>query len=317
MGMFLEYLRPNDPLLMLGALGLALLLDHVYPEHGMILLKLHPVHLAYVMAKKLAERHPSKVGGVVVWFAIVSANVVPYALTLYVSWMISPILWVLVSAWTLKVSMSLRLLLDTVAGTARALEERNVDEARNIVQQIVRRNAEELDPEHIGSAAIESLAESSVDGFFSPLFYYMLLGPLGALVQRLANTLDGALGFLTPEYKLVGWFSAKIDTVLNYVPARLVALAMAFMSPIVGGGTLETLAVWRKYSGRTLSKNAGHPMSAVAGALGVRLEKPGEYILGEPVHDITPKKAMDGIKLAKTVSALLSLLVILMIYLTT
>ncbi len=317
MGMFLEYLRPNDPLLMLGALGLALLLDHVYPEHGMILLKLHPVHLAYIMAKKLAERHPSKVGGVVVWFAIVSANVVPYALTLYVSWMISPILWVLASAWTLKVSMSLRLLLDTVAGTARALEERNVDEARNIVQQIVRRNAEELDPEHIGSAAIESLAESSVDGFFSPLFYYMLLGPLGALVQRLANTLDGALGFLTPEYKLVGWFSAKIDTVLNYVPARLVALAMALMSPIVGGGTLETLAVWRKYSGRTLSKNAGHPMSAVAGALGVRLEKPGEYILGEPVHDITPKKTMDGIKLTKTVSALLSLLVILIIYLTT
>ncbi|MET1100993.1 MAG: cobalamin biosynthesis protein, partial [Pyrodictiaceae archaeon] len=109
-------------------------------------------------------------------------------------------------------------------------------------------------------------------------------------------TLDGALGFKTPEYINAGWLSAKMDTIVNYVPARLTALLIILFSPISGGSIREAYRVWRQYSAATESVNAGHPMSSLAGALGVALEKPGYYRLG---HGGLPS-AMDirrGVKL--------------------
>lgn len=272
----IEALRPESHY-MVAALMLALAMDIIYPEHRGLALKLHPVHTSYFTALSLVKPYSGRLRGVLAWFIIVAFHIVPPALALFIAYELSPLLWVLVAALTLKVSLSLRLLLETCYRAYIGLKECRLDEGRRWVQTIVRRDVYKLDKPHVTSACIESLSESLVDGFTSPLLYYALLGPLGALIQRIANTLDGAIGYKTPEYMEGGWFSARMDTFINYIPARLTAATIVILSPIAGGSTLKALRVWMKNSKAMESLNAGHPISAIAGALGVRLEKPGYY----------------------------------------
>lgn len=295
-----EYLYPHDPLLRLSTLYLALLLDYLYPYHRGIMLTLHPVHTSYMAAKRLGKPYSSRARGVAVWLIVVLGHILVYSSILYVAWTLSPILWVLASAYILKTSFSLKLLIDIAEKIAHCSSAGDWRCARSWTQMIVRRNVYELDEQHVLSAAIESLAESLVDGFTSPLFYYPILGPIGALLQRLANTLDGALGFKTPEYRNVGWFSAKMDTIINYVPARLTALTIILSCMLTKNCShAHAHKTWRRYASKTESLNAGHPMSAMAGALRVQLEKPGHYTLGEPLEEITPDKLLQAINLAK------------------
>ena len=277
---FPEWLYPGGGLVA-AALILAHLLDLVYPLHRGVLLTVHPVHTSFILAKKLAPPGSSRLRGIATWIVVVGSHLVVYAALLYAAWRLGPLAWLLAAAWVLKVSFSLRLLLETVWRAAGCMEQGDMACARRLVQGLVRRDVYRLSPGHVASAAVESLAESLVDGYTSPLLYTALLGPLGALLQRLANTLDGALGFKTPDYLEAGWASAWADTLLNYLPARATAALTALAAPIAGGSPARALRVWKRYGGATESRNAGHPMSAVAGALGVRLEKPGSYILGE------------------------------------
>jgi len=284
------------------ALALALALDVVYPEHRGLLLRIHPVHTSYFMALRLAKRRRDKLWGIVVWLAVEAAHLAPFAALLALA-AFHPMAWVLAAAATLKFSLSYKLLVDICRRAQRALERGDLAEARRWVSYIVRRDVSSLDKAGVASAALESLAESLVDGFTSPVFYAVLLGPLGAMGQRVANTLDGALGFKTPEFKDVGWASARADTVLNFIPARLTALLIALLAPIVGGDARKALAVWLRWRNATESLNAGHPMSAMAGALGVRLEKRGHYVLNPSGRPPTATDIARGIKLATAVAA--------------
>ncbi|WP_083494493.1 CobD/CbiB family cobalamin biosynthesis protein [Pyrodictium occultum] len=248
--------------------------------------------------------------GAAAWAAVVGSHLAGYALLLYAAWRLSPLAWLLAASWVLKTSFSLRLLLETVWRAAALMEKGCVDQARSLVQGLVRRDVYRLGPGHVASAAVESLAESLVDGYTSPLFYTLLLGPLGGLLQRLANTLDGALGFKTPEYLEAGWASAWVDTLLNYVPARVTAVLIALASPAAGGSVAAALRVWSRYASSTESRNAGHPMSAMAGALGVRLEKPSNYALGEAQLP-GPREMRRAVRVALLVAAAWLLLALL------
>jgi adenosylcobinamide-phosphate synthase len=296
-----EWLYPGGGLVA-AALLLAHLLDLVYPFHHGILLTVHPVHTSFILAKKLAPPGSTRLRGVATWIVVIGSHLLLYAAGLYAAWGLGHLAWLLASAWVLKVSFSLRLLLETVWRAARCMEQSDMACARHLVQGLVRRNVYTLGPSHVASAAVESLAESLVDGYTSPIFYTVLLGPLGALLQRLANTLDGALGFKTPDYLEAGWASAWADTLLNYLPARMTAILLALVAPLAGGSVRETLRVWRRYAGTTESRNAGHPMSAMAGALAVRLEKIDSYALGSgPLPG--PRDMRRGVMLAATAAA--------------
>jgi adenosylcobinamide-phosphate synthase len=264
------------------------------------------------MALKLGVRYSSKARGVLVWVTVMAFHVIPFALALIVAYRVHPLAWVVVSAVTLKLSMSLRLLIDICYNAYRGFSK-GLDEARRWVQMIVRRDVSRLDEPRVVSAALESLAESLVDGFTSPLFYYALLGPLGALVQRVANTLDGALGYKTPEYRDVGWFSARMDTLINYIPARITALMIIALAPVAGGSFVGALTTWRRWSRATESVNAGHPMSALAGALNVRLEKPGYYVLNASARNPEPHDIVRGVKLALTLATLYTVIIAMVI----
>ncbi len=176
-------------------------------------------------------------------------------------------------ALLLKPSFALEGLLLAASAVERALEE-GLGPAREALSAIVSRPTGGLDAGQVRMAAIESLAENLVDSVAAPLFYYLLFGLEGAYLFRAANTLDAMWGYRDARYRRFGRVAARLDDLLAYLPARGVALLLA------GGASLGPYALARE-AGKTPSPNAGWPMAAVALRFGLRLEKPGVYVLNE------------------------------------
>ena len=144
---------------------------------------------------------------------------------------------------------------------------------------LVRYVAERLDEAQLASAAIESLAENLSDSVVAPGLFYLIGGLPGAYAYRAANTLDAMIGY-HGDYEQLGKVAARVDDLLNLVPARLSALLLLGAAGFgLGNGAWAWRTLWRDH-GQTASPNAGWPMSAAAGALGRRLEKIDHYILG-------------------------------------
>lgn len=181
----------------------------------------------------------------------------------------SPILYVLIGGYFLKSTFSIKELLFTGIKIRDSLLREDLGGARAGLNALVGRDPMGLDETHVSSAVIESLAENFVDGFLSPLFYYVLLGLPGAMAFKAVSTLDSMVGYQNEKYLDLGWASARADDFLNYVPARIGGILLAH----TGRGSFSALRDRKKPS----SPNSGWPMAAMAGALGVWLEKPGYY----------------------------------------
>lgn len=307
---------PPDLGAVLIALFMAVLLDYTYPYHRGVLLAAHPVHTCFKLARRLARPYAGRLYGALLAIGCIVTHIAPPITILALFSMIRPmfgkLLWIIVSAWILKLSISIRLLLDTGIRIGIHAERGNWSEVRRLTQGIVRRNVYSLDEEHVLSAAIESLSESLVDGIVSPLFYYPFLGILGPYLQRIVNTLDGAVGFKSPEYRRLGWFSAKLDTLVNYLPARVSALYIIFSALLLGYDWRRAREIWRRDHAKTESLNAGNPMAAIAGALGIRLEKPGFYTLGDPNNRLDPSRIFEAVRIV-LVSTIIHLAMIVLI----
>lgn len=156
----------------------------------------------------------------------------------------------------------------------------DIDGARAGLASIVKRKTGSLDDGRVASGAIESVGENTVDGITGPLFWFFVLGLPGALAYRAVNTADSMIGYKTPELRDLGRFAALADTALNYIPARLTVPAMAAAAALLGHDWRGCLRCAAKEGNTIQSRNAGYPMAAMAGALGVRLEKEGHYRLG-------------------------------------
>ena len=161
----------------------------------------------------------------------------------------------------------------------RALAAGDLAAARTGLGSLCSRDPGELDARELAGAAIESLTENTSDSVVAPLFYYVLFGLPGAVFYRAANTLDAMVGY-RGRFEYLGKASARLDDVLNLIPARLttlgLALAGAFLRLDVRGG----FRIWWRDRGATESPNAGHPMAMGAGLLGVTLDKRATYVLG-------------------------------------
>ncbi|RLE49743.1 MAG: cobalamin biosynthesis protein [Candidatus Methanomethylicota archaeon] len=194
---------------------------------------------------------------------------------------------IVVAALALKITFALKCMDKHVRPIATHLQHNDISSARQAVALIVRRDVSAFNTPLITSAAIESTAESIVDGFASPLFYYSLFGIAGAAIYRAINTLDSMVGYKDPYFVNIGWFSAKLDTLANWIPARLATIILAFSALVLGLDWRNSIRIAVRDHRNTESLNAGWIMSAMAGALNVRLEKPGYYVLGKELP--TPK----------------------------
>ncbi len=168
----------------------------------------------------------------------------------------------------------------------RPLSRGELAEARKQVRRIVGRDTEDLDEAGISRAAVESVAESTVDGITAPLFYALCFGPIGAMVYRTINTLDSTFGYTTERYIRFGWASARIDDAANFVPARITGPLIAVAAALVGHRGARALRIMLRDGRNHSSPNAGVVEAAMAGALGVQLGGLN-YYQGEPVDKPT------------------------------
>ncbi|AZQ69649.1 cobalamin biosynthesis protein CobD [Silicimonas algicola] len=180
-------------------------------------------------------------------------------------------------AWPLVAARSLH---DHVERVATPLVTGDTAAARAAVAMIVGRNPEALDEAGVARAALESLAENASDGVVAPLFWGALLGLPGIAAYKAANTLDSMIGHRNERYRDFGWGAARIDDVLNLIPARLTGALIAVASRARG----PAFRTMRRDAGLHRSPNAGWPEASMAGALGVRLSGPRMYD-GVPSND--------------------------------
>lgn len=180
----------------------------------------------------------------------------------------------------LKPALSLRALTRAGAEVERALRAGELAEARRLLSwHLVSRETEVLTAAEVAAAAIESLAENLNDAVVAPLLAFRAGGLGAAYLHRFVNTADAMLGYRTEEMEYYGKLAARADDLLGWIPARASALLIALAAPLGGGDPRAALAATLSDAGRTESPNAGWPMAAMAGALGVRLAKRGAYEL--------------------------------------
>ncbi len=186
-----------------------------------------------------------------------------------------------------KITFSLRELRQAAQNIKSLLLAKNLAAARFNLRSLVKRDASNLTEPLVVSAAVESVTENTCDSFVAPLFYFLILGIPGAVAYRVINTLDAMIG-RHDQYEYLGKFAARLDDVVNILPARLTALFIVLAAFIL---RINPRAAWRimlRDHAKTASPNAGWPMSAAAGALGVQLTKLDHYQLGDQKQPLVP-----------------------------
>lgn len=192
-----------------------------------------------------------------------------------------------ISGWSSGLLFVLQTLLifQCLAGTTLIREVRlvfqavdvSLEKGRKQVARIVGRDTSALSAQEVRTAALETLAENLSDGVIAPLFWYMLLGVPGMLTYKMVNTLDSMIGYRNERFRQIGCFSARLDDVANYIPARLTALLMVIVS-----GRFSLFSFVRRYGSQHASPNSGYPEAALAGILNCRFGGPHNYF-GEEV----------------------------------
>lgn len=196
-----------------------------------------------------------------------------------------PLNWLL-GGLALKTTFSWRGLITAGEGIYGALENEDLPEARRLLSwHLVSRDTAELNESQVTAATIESITENTSDSIVAPLFYYAVAGLPGAFTYRFANTADAMLGYRDLRREWLGKIPARVDDFLNLIPARLTAVLLIGAARLTGLEAKQAWYIWRRDRNKTASPNAGQPMSAAAGALGVQLEKVDHYKLGAELRE--------------------------------
>lgn len=185
---------------------------------------------------------------------------------------IHPWLGYAVSAWFMSTTLAAKGLKDAGLLVYRPLVNGDLEQARTYVGYIVSRDTSSMEEKDAVRAAVETVAENTVDAFVSPLLFALIGGAPLAMLYRAANTLDSMVGYRSERYLYFGWASARLDDALNYIPARLSGLLLALAALITPGlSAVRALRAIRLFAKAHPSPNSGIPESAVAGALGIEL----------------------------------------------
>jgi adenosylcobinamide-phosphate synthase len=197
-----------------------------------------------------------------------------------------------VSIVLLATTLAARDLAGHALAVFRALKRGELPEARQKAGMMVSRDTGALDEGETARAAVESVAENTVDGVTAPLLFAVLGGPAGAMMYKAVNTLDSLFGYKTERYLNFGWASARLDDLVNYLPARITAALVPVAAALVGARPARALRCLIRDGRKHPSPNSGLTEAAMAGALGVRLGGASSYFgvqstkpyLGDPLE---------------------------------
>ena len=245
---------------------------------------------AFTLGAFIAVGVPALFGGAA-WLAVIAL----YAL--------GDIPFLIGAAALLKTAFSVRGLGQAAREVQYGIEYGDILMARHSLRGLVSRDATELSEPLVAAAAIESVAENTTDSFIAPWLAFALLGLPGAFAYRAVNTLDSMIGY-RGEYEYLGKASARLDDLLNFIPARISAVLLLLSGAVsgypVGQGWRTTLREHRL----TASPNAGWTIAAMAGLLGVSLEKPEHYILGSTFNESKASDIDRAVRLVYIVAGL-------------
>lgn len=226
----------------------------------------------------------------------------------------------LVSSW-LRFALEVLLCYQMLAGRAlrdesmkvfHALKTGTLAEARTAVSMIVGRDTANLDEAGVTRAAVETVAENASDGVIAPLLYMALGGPLLGLAYKAVNTMDSMVGYKNDRYLYFGRCAAKVDDLVNYIPARLSGLLVCLAAAFTGQDCQGAFRIWRRDRRNHASPNSAQTEAAMAGALGLRLAGPTPYFgkmvdkpyIGDPVRPIEIEDIPRANRVMLTASAL-------------
>jgi len=217
-----------------------------------------------------------------------------YFIFLYIGH-ISLVAAIILGALILKSTFSIKGLRRTALKVRKLLQDNKLKETRHELRALVSRDTKDLPEPLLVSAAVESVAEGAGDSVVAPLFYFLLFGLPGAIAYRVVNTVDSMIGY-HGKYEHLGKFAARLDDILNFIPARIAALLIVLAAVMIKNGRRAWHTAFHEHR-KTSSPNAGWPMAAMAGALNVRLEKPSHYRLGEAGVPLVPDTITGGVRL--------------------
>ena len=280
------YLLPVAAFVLDSALG-----DPVYP--------LHPVRLigrfAALLEKLFFKYRMYGTGcGALFWLMTVASAVAVFTGIHVGLWAVNEYLAALFDVFMLYSTIALTDLRRHAIPVQKALVSGDLERARELVQRIVGRDASRLDAHGVARAAVESVAESFVDGFFAPVFWFFVaafigellafhsgfLGVAAATAYRVVNTLDSMVGYRNSRYLRFGCFSARADDVLNFIPARLALPFLYLGAWMVCASPIQGAKVWLRDRHKSPSPNSAHTESFAAGALDIQLGGPVIYAHG-------------------------------------
>jgi adenosylcobinamide-phosphate synthase len=302
------------------AIALDLILGDPSPNNpDQFLYKIHPTVLMGNFTKKIepafknANPQTEKFLGVLLGLTVIAAFSVPtflvlWAIRTYITIAaVSIFLYAFIGIILLKATICIKLETDWAKAAAKAIDTDNAEEAKKYAH-FSRRDSSHLNAQQMGSAIIESMSENLIDFKMSPIISFSLFGVTGAIAFRAINTLDGMVGFKDPQHINTGWFSATLDTVVNYIPTRLAALLIVASAALLRYDYKNAWRIAKRDNGKTQSRNHGWPMAATAGALRVQLVKPNRYILGDPDEPLTGDKILQALKIRDMTIVLCALL---------
>lgn len=221
---------------------------------------------------------------------------------------------VVAAAGSLALASAQRTLMHRALEVADALDAGDLDEARRLLgYHLVSRPTGDLDASEVAGAAIESVAENLGDGVAGPWLAFALAGSGGAWVYRALNTLDSLWGYRTERYAEFGTAAARLDDLANLIPARAAALAICIAAQRQTHRGAVAFKVWRRDGALTDSPNAGRPMAAMAGALGVTLTKRGQYTLGAGLRPADASDIRAAVAVARDAAVVLAALCLALI----
>ncbi len=251
------------------------------------------------------------------------------SLILFIIYLISSvneILLFIVFIILLSSTYSVNMLLKTAIDVRDDLNE-DIGKARRSVSYLVSRNTDELTESFIVSAVIESLTENITDSYVAPVLYYFVFALIASyfkfnhlfyllllvpMIYRMFNTLDAMVGYETDELKDIGYVPAKVDDVLNYIPARIAGLFVVFSAYALKLDGKNSFKIMMRDARKCPSPNSGYTMASTAGALNIQLIKKDTYILGDNDKDIISDDITKAVSLSRMSIALYTITIILL-----
>ncbi len=236
----------------------------------------HPICFIGSMASGLEKFFrktplPLRLAGLITLLLMLSITTGTILLLIYAAGKIHPALASAASIYILYTTLAARGLCQHSKNVFVALDAGDLTEARCRVDMIVGRETDQLNEEEVARAAVESVAESLVDGICAPLFYAFLGGAPAAMCYKAINTADSMFGYKNDKYREFGWASARLDDVVNFIPARLTALLIPLAAFLLRLNAKNSWHIMLRDRKNHASPNSAHSEAAVAGALGIQL----------------------------------------------